>query len=288
MNLPAFIRSRIARVAVLPLSLLLLSACGGGSSGSVQVTTLSAGSLNYSRVGVVTVNGSGLDDPNLQMTVEGPCGAVVRAPNPTDSQTQFGCQLLGVGAFVATVRKGNGDEIGRVKYDVLNPQVVMSVTQGSRTGTMTIELDPRAAPITALNFMRYVGAGFYNTTVIHRVVAGTLAQGGGYTTGPVNKDPTYGPIVLENTGLSNLRGTIAMARSSLPDSATSQFYLNIKDNLDFDRVDDTRPGYAVFGHVIEGLDVLDEIGKVNTTFLNAALQNYPVPEVVVNSITQVR
>ncbi|MDQ2780717.1 MAG: peptidylprolyl isomerase [Pseudomonadota bacterium] len=287
MKLVPLLRSTRAHWLLL-LSSLLLTACGGGNSGSVQVTTLSAGSLNYSRAVVVTVNGSGLEATDLQMTVDGACGDVVRAPSPTDSQTQFGCQLLGVGDYMAHVRKANGDEIARLKFSVPNPQVVMSVTQGARTGTMTIEIDPTAAPVTALNFMRYVGAGFYNMTLIHRVVPGTLAQGGGYTTGPVNKDPLYPPIVLENTGLLNLRGTIAMARSNLPDSATAQYYLNIKDNPAFDRVDDTMPGYAVFGHIITGLDVLDEIGKVDTRFLNAALQNYPQPEVVVNSVTQIR
>lgn len=290
MNPSSLIRSRLVRWAPWPLLAVLLAACGGGGggSGSSQATVLSASSLQYSRTGVVTVNGSGLAAADLQMTVDGPCGEVVRAPNPIDSQTQFGCQLRGVGDYVAYVRKANGDEIGRLKFSVPNPQVVMSLAQGTVTGTMTVELDPRAAPVTALNFMRYVGAGFYTNTVVHRVVADTLVQAGGYTTGLAAVPPLFDPIVLENTGLLNQRGTIAMARSSLPDSATSQFYLNVKDNPEFDPMDEFRPGYAVFGRVIEGLGVLDQLGKVQTRFLSDALQNYPVLEVKLNSITQIR
>ncbi len=268
----------------------LLASCGGGGGGGPAVTTLSASGLAYTRAMTVTVNGSGLTDPDLQMTVEGaPCINVARSANPSDSQTSFTCTLQGVGTVSPRIRKGNGDELGRLSATVPLPQVSMAVSQGNRSGLMLVEIDPGLAPVTALNFMTYVNAGFYRDTLFHRVLPGQIGQGGGYTTGPSLKNPTADPIVLEsNNGLKNLRGSIAMARTAVPNSATTQFYFNIKDNPEFDRVNDAQPGYAVFGRVLTGLNVLDEIGKVETRELNVSLPNLPVVDVVLTSALQVR
>jgi peptidyl-prolyl cis-trans isomerase A (cyclophilin A) len=134
-------------------------------------------------------------------------------------------------------------------------------------GEMVIQLDPELAPITVANFYAYVDAGFYDgtdglgATIFHRVAAGFVIQGGGVTEAGVTKG-TMPPIVNESgNGLTNARGTIAMARTSDPDSATSQFFVNLVDNFSLDDA----PGYAVFGHVVEGLDVVDAIGAVPTT-----------------------
>jgi peptidyl-prolyl cis-trans isomerase A (cyclophilin A) len=133
-------------------------------------------------------------------------------------------------------------------------------------GDIVIELDPELAPITVENFFAYVDAGFYDgsdgmgATTFHRVVAGFVIQGGGVTEAGGLK-PTMSPIVNEfGNGLTNLRGTISMARTSDPDSATSQFFINLVDNPDLD----IPPGYAVFGQVVEGLDVVDAIGATPT------------------------
>ena len=107
------------------------------------------------------------------------------------------------------------------------------------------------------NFIDYVNQGFYTNLLFHRVINGKLAQGGGYSSGPTFKTPTAEPIALEsNRGLNNLRGTIAMARAQLPFTARSEFYFNLIDNPEFDFVSEEQPGYAVFGRVVIGLDVM--------------------------------
>lgn len=268
----------------------LLTACGGGTDGGASVTTLSANGAAYARTMTVTANGSGLSDPDLQMTVEGAsCVNIARSTGATDSQTQFTCTVQGVGPISPRIRRANGDELGRVAANVPLPQVSMQVRQGTVSGVMVVEIDPQAAPVTALNFMTYVNSGFYRDTLFHRVLPGQIGQGGGYTTGPVFKPPTAGAIVLESAnGLKNLRGTIAMARTDARDSAQAQFYFNIKDNPEFDKVSDAQPGYAVFGKVVAGLNVLDEIGKVQTRDFSAALQSLPVVDVVLTSVLQTR
>ncbi len=268
---------------------LLLAACGGGEGGPT-ITTISASGLAYARTMTVTANGAGLTDAGLQMTVEGAgCADIARSGTPSDFQVQFTCTVTGVGEISPRIRKADGRELGRLTAQVPMPQVSFAVRQGERSGTLLLEIDPVNAPLTAANFMRYVNTGFYRDTLFHRVVAGRLAQGGGYQTGPVVKAPTFLSIPLETaTTLKNLRGTIAMARTSVPDSAQSQFYLNVVDNPDFDRVDDAQPGYAVFGRVVEGLEVLDELGKVTTAFFTSSLPSLPVEEVVLTSALQVR
>lgn len=133
-------------------------------------------------------------------------------------------------------------------------------------GDIVVQLDAAKAPKTVANFVEYVKSGHYNGTVFHRVIDGFMIQGGGMTP-DLKEKSTRAPIPLESrNGLSNTRGTIAMARTSVPDSATAQFFINVKDNgfLDASRSPDGN-GYAVFGKVIEGLDVVDKIRKVPTT-----------------------
>ena len=143
------------------------------------------------------------------------------------------------------------------------------VTMETTLGTIQIELDPVHAPITTENFLTYVDEGFYDgsdgkgATIFHRVIAGFMDQGGGYTASGAAKS-THGAIVLESdNGLSNLRGTIAMARTNSPDSATSQFYINTVDNTFLDHSGST-DGYAVFGQLTSGLDTIDAIAAVQT------------------------
>lgn len=268
---------------------LLLSACGGGGGNGPSVVTLSATGLNYSRSATITVNGSGLDDPGLQMTVEGArCDNIARTGS-SDAQAQFTCLVGGVGEMSPRIRTSDGKELGRLSLNVPLPRVSFAITRAGQSRNVLVELDPQLAPVTVGNFMLYIGTGFYRDTLIHRVLTGRIAQGGGYTAGPTPKAATFPPIELEsNNGLKNLRGTIAMARTAVPASAQAQFYFNISDNPDFDRVSDAQPGYAVFGRVIEGLDELDAIGQVATTAADATLQNLPVNNVVVTSVLQVR
>jgi len=133
-------------------------------------------------------------------------------------------------------------------------------------GVIAVELDAAKAPETAKNFLAYVEAGFYSNTVFHRVIDGFMIQGGGFEPG-MRQKPTRGPIKNEaNNGLKNERYTIAMARTSVPHSASSQFFINVKDN---DFLNHTAPdangwGYCVFGKVVEGQDIVDKIRRVKT------------------------
>ena len=148
-----------------------------------------------------------------------------------------------------------------------------TVTLDTSVGDIVVQLDAAKAPATVDNFVQYVNAGHYNGTVFHRVIDGFMIQGGGMTADGKPK-PTRAPIPLEaRNGLSNQRGTIAMARTSVPNSATSQFFINVVDNSG--KLDAPRPdghGYAVFGKVVSGMDVVDKIRVVPTNGRDAPLQ----------------
>jgi peptidyl-prolyl cis-trans isomerase B (cyclophilin B) len=149
-------------------------------------------------------------------------------------------------------------------------------------GTITIELDQEKAPITTANFLDYVQSGFYNNTLFHRVIDGFMIQGGGFEPGMKQK-PTKAPIKNEaNNGLKNSTYTIAMARTPNPDSASSQFFINVSDNdfLNFSSPTPQGWGYCVFGKVIEGTEVVDAIRKVKTGS-RAGHQDVPVDDVII-------
>jgi len=154
-------------------------------------------------------------------------------------------------------------------------------------GNIVIELNEQAAPVTVKNFLGYVGEGFYDGTIFHRVIPGFMIQGGGFTT-EMGKKETREAIVNEaKNGLKNERGTIAMARGGDPDSATCQFFINHRDNGPLNYVENIEPGYAVFGKVIEGMDVVDAIASVvTTTRMNKKgidMGDVPVEPVVIKS-----
>jgi peptidyl-prolyl cis-trans isomerase B (cyclophilin B) len=161
----------------------------------------------------------------------------------------------------------------------------MSNTQVRLTtnyGDIVIELDADKAPLTTANFLKYVEQGFYDGTIFHRVIAGFMIQGGGFTA-DMKKKQTNPPIKNEaNNGLKNKRGTIAMARTNDPDSATAQFFINLVDNGFLDYVSDNKPGYAVFGKVTEGMDIVDKIAAVKTGSA-AGMKDVPTHPVVIES-----
>ena len=163
-----------------------------------------------------------------------------------------------------------------------NPIVVMETSLGS----MTIELFRDQAPITVQNFLTYANDGFFAGTIFHRVIQNFMIQGGGFTP-DMNEKATRDAIKNEATnGLPNERGTLAMARTPVVDSATAQFFINTVDNgsLNHRSTDPQGYGYAVFGRVTEGLDVLDAIAAVSTTNQRGH-QNVPVDPVLINSVT---
>jgi peptidyl-prolyl cis-trans isomerase A (cyclophilin A) len=153
-------------------------------------------------------------------------------------------------------------------------------------GNIKIELMQRESPITVKNFLSYVEAGYYSGTILHRVIPGFMVQGGGFTS-DMKVKKTGQPIKNEaSNGLKNDRGTIAMARTSAPDSATSQFFINLVNNDNLNRPLPDGHGYAVFGKVIEGMDVVDKIASVSTG-VTMGFPNVPKTPVVIKSITVV-
>lgn len=165
---------------------------------------------------------------------------------------------------LALLIPGCGDDETKPEHTEL-PVVEIEVTIDSVAGRFQIELYPEEAPLTAENFLRYVDDRFYEGTIFHRVIHDFIIQGGGFREGLEPVPPTYPPIPLESrNGLSNTRGTLAAARAQTPNSATSQFFINLKDNPSLDYPNPDGHGYAVFGSVIEGMDVVDSIAAVPT------------------------
>jgi cyclophilin family peptidyl-prolyl cis-trans isomerase len=163
------------------------------------------------------------------------------------------------------------------------------VNMKTNVGTLVIELDDEKAPATVKNFLEYVNDGFYDGTIFHRVIDGFMIQGGGFTQ-EFEQKPTRPPIANEaNNGLRNDRGTIAMARTSDPNSATSQFFINVKDNASLNHTTPTPQGwgYTVFGKVVEGMDVVDKIRQLPTGPGGPFPQDVPQTPVVIEKVTLV-
>ncbi len=160
------------------------------------------------------------------------------------------------------------------------PRVLIETT----AGPITVELNPTRAPLSVKNFLEYAESGFYEGTIFHRVVANFVIQGGGYTT-DLKLKPTRPNISNESgNGLSNLRGTVAMARTGDPHSADSQFFINLVNN---DRLDPmpTRWGYAVFGEIVEGMDVVDDIGYGATGPSGPLAKDVPTVQVIIEKVS---
>ena len=159
------------------------------------------------------------------------------------------------------------------------------ITINTNYGAITVELDFDKAPISAANFLQYAKSGFYDCTLFHRVINDFMIQGGGFESGLVQKDKGE-PIENEaDNGLQNLYGTLAMARTAVPHSATSQFFINVGDNhfLDHTSKTDQGWGYAVFGKVVDGIDVVNKIKRCETTSQDGH-QDVPVNEVIIESV----
>jgi peptidyl-prolyl cis-trans isomerase A (cyclophilin A) len=168
-----------------------------------------------------------------------------------------------------------------------NPVVEMDTTLGK----IKLELFEKEAPLSVKNFLEYVKSGFYKDTVFHRVIPGFMIQGGGLTSKLMPKGGERPPIKNEAAnGLKNTRGTLAMARTGEPDSGTAQFFINVNDNKFLDHRDKTVPGYgyAVFGKVVEGMDVVDKIVNTPQEKRNTVFQNVPKEPVVIKSVTVAR
>jgi len=170
----------------------------------------------------------------------------------------------------------------------------MKVLIETSKGKILVEINKNKAPITVANFLRYIEFRRYNGTVFHRVKPGFVIQGGILTPEIKNID-LFSPIQLESiNGLSNIKGTIGMARSAEPNSATASFFINVVDNTRLDYQSDDKPGYAVFGKVIKGMDVVELINQVNTgdreweeNDETGVMHDWPLEEIVINRISLV-
>lgn len=165
------------------------------------------------------------------------------------------------------------------------PRVLLETSHGN----ITLELNAKAAPNTVKNFVQYVEDGFYNGTIFHRVIKDFMIQGGGFTQEMQQKKPRS-PIKNEaDNGLKNVRGSIAMARTGNPHSATAQFFINTVDNafLNFKSANGSGWGYAVFGKVVEGMDTVDKIRAVKTGF-SGRFRDVPVDTVIINQASLIK
>lgn len=159
------------------------------------------------------------------------------------------------------------------------------VTIRTNKGDIEVELFDKNAPVTVSNFLEYVKVGFYDETIFHRVIKDFMIQGGGFFSDGTKKD-NFDPIPLETTqatGLSNKKGTLAMARTPDPNSATSQFFINTVDNDFLDFKEAKNPGYAVFGKVVSGMDVVMQIEQAETTSKDGH-QDWPVEDIIIEDV----
>jgi len=266
MNLPAATRSMMftKQTGASTLLALLLAACGGGggdgggSLPGVEPTVSSATTsvAMYGSALLITITGTDLDS-GLSVASPG-CNDMALSTTPphvsTANTAYYTCTPSTLGANEVNVtRTSDGASLATAAFSVPAPQVTMTVSNGAGVdGELVFTLVPDKTPLTVSNFLAYVHNGFYEGTVFHRIAVGFVMQGGGYlpiTPGaaPMLKSPLLAPIALEvGRGLSNLQWTVAMARTGVLDSATSQFFINAVDNT---QLDTQGGGYAVFGSI---------------------------------------
>ncbi|NBS99628.1 MAG: hypothetical protein EBS61_02960 [Betaproteobacteria bacterium] len=257
-----------------------LTACVGSNETSDPVIDrIVIENTKYGQLGRFVIEGKHLDQ-EFSVSLSKCTGLAVAEGGSATSKT-ITCTVNGTGA--ATVFASFKDQqIYSANFNVPEPQVLMKTSLGD----LLIELNPTAAPITVRNFLGYVNDQFYNKTQFHRIEKGFVAQGGWVDLTPAIKNPTRPAITLESTnGLSNLKGTIAMARTNEPNSATSQFYFNLADNLGLDYAQGVRDGYAVFGKIIQGIPVLDAIGQVPIAN-RYGLATFPAADLIITEVRQ--
>ena len=261
----------------------LLTACGGTNDFAPVVTGVKVQSAQYGKTATIYLGGKDLRS-NLLVDTSGACTNPTFASNSNTDTLVLNCLVAKTGDFPLVVQTAEGAAIFSTTLNVPLPQVALITAKGS----ITVELDPTLAPISTNNFLSYVSKGFYRDTLFHRVIPNFVVQGGGYTTGMVKKTDQSAPIALEsNKGLSNVRSSLAMARTNLPNSATSEFYINLVDNLSLDYKNAANPGYAVFGKVVQGLDVVDAIAAEPTGVVGG-FSDVPLSEIALSLALQTK
>jgi cyclophilin family peptidyl-prolyl cis-trans isomerase len=264
------------------LCALTLAACGPMSEHSPpHVTDIQAQNLYYKVQTTFSFLGDGLVF-GLKANIPNCSQQVLAAASIT--QQAITCTLTAVGDIKVDALDDAGNVLFSKTFTVPHPTVALTTSSGAIVAT----LDPAAAPNSVDNFLAYVQSGFYANSLFHRVIPNFVIQGGGFSSGLVPLPGLRGPVAIEsNNGLKNLRGSLAMARTSDPNSATSQFYFNLVDNPSLDYVSAQSPGYTVFGKITQGLDVMDAIGAVPTTTVNGQ-SDVPVTDVVVSKMVRIQ
>lgn len=261
----------------------LLSACGGTTGFPPVITAVKPQSVSYGRTATIYLGGKDLRS-SLVVETNGGCVNPSFASNSTTDVLVLNCGVKVVGDMPLIIKTATGEVVYTTTITVPKPQVTLITSKGA----ITLELDPTIAPITTNNFLSYVASGFYKDTLFHRVIPGFVVQGGGYVSGMLKRTSLASPIELEtNKGLSNLRGSVGMARTTVPNSATSEFYVNLVDNLSLDYKNLGNPGFAVFGSVIQGMDVIDAIAAEPTGVVRG-FSDVPLADVTITMAVQTK
>ena len=306
--MPISLYSLSLRAALPLLTTALLAGCGGGGSDAVtvpttmRVTSATADTPLYGQSLHITVQGELLDQGITPVSTA--CKTLLPAATTqyasSASTLHYLCDVQAVGNQTMELRRTDtGAVLHTLNFTVPLPQVTMAVSNGAGVnGDVVFTLRPDLAPITVNNFLAYVRSGFYDNTVFHRVQTNFVVQGGGYPspvvagTVPTHKT-TNAAITLEaGNGLSNVQWSVAMARTSVANSATSEFFINLKDNASVLDKTTTNAGYAVFASVTAGTDVVSAMTSAPcqtiTGFVSSALGCVPIPNVVVSTARQTR
>ena len=250
---------------------------------SPVVTAIQSDRLMYSKTTTFTLTGQSLDK-DFSVAIKGCKGlALVSGGSATAQSVTCTVNAVGTGAVAVEAKLANGTVLQSKPFDVLAPQVTLT----TNLGTMIVELNPTAAPKSVDNFLQYVADKFYDNTIFHRIYAVGISviQGGWLNATPAVQPGQRATIPLEvGKGLSNVRGTIAMARQNASDTATSQFFFNVIDNT---QLDTANGGYAVFGKLVSGLETLDTIFKVPTS-TQYGIPDFPTTNVIVLSASQTK
>jgi cyclophilin family peptidyl-prolyl cis-trans isomerase len=245
------------------------------------VLSIKADNLMFSKSAQFTMTGYSLDKDFNVSTKNCKGLSLVSGGSSTSKSVTCNVGAVGIGAISFDAKMADGTVLKSAAFDVPNPQVSMV----TNLGALKLELNPTAAPLTVGNYLQYVNDKFYDNTIIHRLVTSGIfvAQGGWLSPTPAIQPGQRAAIALEvGKGLSNVKGTIAMARTSDLNTATSQFFFNLSDNT---ALDTANGGYAVFGKVVSGLAVLDAMAKVPTA-TQFGLNDFPSQSIVVQSVTQ--
>ena len=245
------------------------------------VLSIKADNLMYSKTTQLTMTGYSLEK-EFNVSVQYCKGlALVSGGSSTSKSVTCKVAAAGVGAIKFEAKLADGTPLMVRSFDVPNPQVTMVTS----LGTLALELNPTAAPLSTDNFLQYVNDKFYDNTLIHRIVKSGIfvAQGGWLTPTPAIQAGQRAAIALEvGKGLSNVKGTVAMARTADLNSATSQFFFNLSDNT---ALDTASGGYAVFGKVVSGTEVLDAMSSTPTS-TQYGLADFPSQNLLVQSVSQ--